>query len=282
MSVADLLRLKSVSDTPHDALDPAKLLATYDEQLRAWLPDPPPAGLVVERDGPVKRVIEPGQRGFVGYRDLAGLTGAEVDALIARQRDFFAARGEAVEWKLHGHDEPADLPARLRAAGFEAEEQETVVIGLAAPLAAAASVPPGVRLEHVTARADLERIAAMEAAVWDEDRSHLAIGLAGEIAADPAAITVVVALADDTVVSAGWVRYVRGTAFATLWGGSTLPEYRGRGIYTALVRHRAALAVDRGFSYLQVDASDESRPILQRLGFVAVTTTTPYVHEIAA
>jgi hypothetical protein len=26
-----------------------------------------------------------------------------------------------------------------------------------------------------------------------------------------------------------------------------------------------------------VDASEESRPILERLGFVAVTTTTPYV-----
>jgi hypothetical protein len=26
-----------------------------------------------------------------------------------------------------------------------------------------------------------------------------------------------------------------------------------------------------------VDASDESRPILERLGFVAVTTTTPFV-----
>jgi hypothetical protein len=29
--------------------------------------------------------------------------------------------------------------------------------------------------------------------------------------------------------------------------------------------------------YLQVDASEDSRPILEGLGFVAVTTTTPYV-----
>jgi hypothetical protein len=27
-----------------------------------------------------------------------------------------------------------------------------------------------------------------------------------------------------------------------------------------------------------VDASDNSRPILERAGFVPVTTTTPYVH----
>ena len=40
---------------------------------------------------------------------------------------------------------------------------------------------------------------------------------------------------------------------------------------------QGGLAVAAGFRYLQVDASDNSRPILERLGFVAVTTTTPYV-----
>jgi hypothetical protein len=33
----------------------------------------------------------------------------------------------------------------------------------------------------------------------------------------------------------------------------------------------------RGVRYLQVDASDDSAPILRRLGFRAVTTTTPYI-----
>jgi hypothetical protein len=43
------------------------------------------------------------------------------------------------------------------------------------------------------------------------------------------------------------------------------------------VAYRANLAAERSFRYLQVDASSESRPILERLGFTAVTTTTPYV-----
>ena len=90
--------------------------------------------------------------------------------------------------------------------------------------------------------------------------------------------TVVLAEVGGTVVCAGWVRYIRGTDFATLWGGSTLPDWRGQGIYKALVRYRAHLALTRGSSLLQVDASEDSRPILQRCGFVAVTTTTPYVH----
>jgi len=68
-----------------------------------------------------------------------------------------------------------------------------------------------------------------------------------------------------------------GTDFAGLWGGSTLPAWRGRGIYRAMVAARAQRAAARGVRYLQVDASDDSAPILRRLGFRAVTTTTPYV-----
>ncbi|MCM0675393.1 GNAT family N-acetyltransferase [Micromonospora phytophila] len=260
-------------------LDVTTLRNTYDAQLRAHVPDPLPAGATVERDGPLFRFLGLDHRGFLTYTDLGGLAGAALDELIARQVAIFRGRGESVEWKLHGHDEPADLPDRLRAAGFVPEERETVVIGPVAPLAAALPVvAEGVRLREVTARADLERIAAMEEAVWNSDRSHLASGLAKEITADPQSITVVVAEAGEEVVSAGWVRYVPGTGFATLWGGSTLPQWRRKGIYRALVSHRARLAAQRDRTLLQVDASEESRPILQRLGFVPVTTTTPYVY----
>ena len=96
-------------------------------------------------------------------------------------------------------------------------------------------------------------------------------------ASDADGLAIVVAEAAGEVVCAGWVRFERGTEFATLWGGATLPAWRGRGIYRATVAHRANLAATRGFRYLEVDASDASRPILERLGFTAVTTTTPYV-----
>jgi GNAT superfamily N-acetyltransferase len=73
------------------------------------------------------------------------------------------------------------------------------------------------------------------------------------------------------------VRFQRGTEVATLWGGSTLPAWRGRGIYRATVAYRANLARERGLRFMEVDASSDSRPILERLGFVPVTTTTPYI-----
>jgi GNAT superfamily N-acetyltransferase len=79
------------------------------------------------------------------------------------------------------------------------------------------------------------------------------------------------------VVAAGWVEFHPGSRFAGLWGGATLRQWRGRGIYRALVARRAQLAAARGVRYLQVDASSESAPILRRLGFQALATTTPYV-----
>jgi len=259
-------------------LDVADLRARYDAQLRTVVPDPLPEGLHVERDGPLLRFTGYGSGGGVAYRDLAAIEGAELDELIARQVRVFAERGEEFEWKLHGHDEPADLPERLLAQGFVPEDLETVVIAPVADVAGEAIPPEGVSLREVSARADLERISAMEDAIWHDGRAGwLADSLETERAADPDAMTIVVAESADQIVCAGWVRFVSGTDFATLWGGGTLPAWRRRGIYHALVAYRANLAAARGFRFLQVDASSESRPILERMGFVSVTTTTPYI-----
>jgi GNAT superfamily N-acetyltransferase len=255
------------------------LLDIYDAQLRAHVPERLPDRVRVERDGRLLRISGFGNRGMVEYRDVSGLANSELDSLIARQVQFFAERRQSFEWKLHGHDQPADLPDRLRAAGFVPEPTETVVIAPVAAIASEATLPDGIVIRDVAESADLGRIAALEEAVWGE--SHGGIhGLADELSADPDGIAVFVAEAADLVVCAGWVRFPTATQFATLWGGATLPGWRGRGIYRALVARRAKLAAERRRRYVQVDASDESRPILDRLGFVAVTTTTPYIWSL--
>jgi GNAT superfamily N-acetyltransferase len=211
------------------------------------------------------------------YRDLGGLEGAALDELIARQVSFFAERGERFEWKHYGHDLPADLPERLLAAGFESEPTETVVIARVSDVAPEPRLPEDVSLREANTRADFERIAAMESAVWGDEHRWLPDMLESERKADPDSLTVVVAEAAGTVVCAAWIRFAEGTEFAALFGGATLAEWRRRGIYRATVAYRANLARRRGFRYLETDASDDSRPILERLGFVPVTTTTPYV-----
>jgi GNAT superfamily N-acetyltransferase len=263
----------------------AELLAAYDDQLRGASES---ADVPTSTDGPVLRVEYP-NRGFVSYRSVEGLDSAELDALIARQRDYFAAKNQPVEWKTRGHDVPADLPERLIAAGFVPEERETVVIGESAGiverLRGRESVE-GVTIRRTGDRADFERIAAMESTVWNQDWSWLtddlvrrhATGLTEIFLAEVNANTETKTPDEAQVVSAAWAVYKKDTDFTGLWGGSTLAEWRGKGIYKALVAARAARAVELGYRYLQVDASDDSSPILQSLGFVAVTTTTPYVY----
>jgi len=101
--------------------------------------------------------------------------------------------------------------------------------------------------------------------------------LASRCATSPGDVVVLIAEADGKVVSAAWLVGMPGTEFGGLWGGSTRQQWRGRGIYRALVTRRAQIALGRGMKYLVVDASADSRPILQRLGFQKVTTTTPWV-----
>jgi hypothetical protein len=192
------------------------LLAAYDAQVRTSLARRPPKGVTCDWDGPLLRCTDLRYRGFVGYRSLAGVD--DVDALIARTVAFFAARGEAFEWKAHGHDQPADLPDRLRAHGFVPEDVETVMIGETALMAREPVLPTGVVLREVSHRDEFRRIAGMESEVWGADWSWLADDLASR---DPTVLTVLIAEAGDSVVSAAWLVYEPGTEFAGLWGGST-------------------------------------------------------------
>jgi GNAT superfamily N-acetyltransferase len=108
--------------------------------------------------------------------------------------------------------------------------------------------------------------------------NHRAIGatvLTG-LGSAPPSVAAVVAMAGGSPISSGRVEFPNGADFATIWGGGTLSAWRGRGVFRALVAYRAALALQRGYRYLQVDASAESRPILLRLGFVELAKTTPF------
>ena len=95
----------------------ASLLEAYDAQLRAHVHDRLPESVQVERDGPLVRTTGFGNRGFVEYRDLAGIDGDELDALIARQIQVFAERARAVRVeaaRARSSDRSPRPPARRR------------------------------------------------------------------------------------------------------------------------------------------------------------------------
>jgi ribosomal protein S18 acetylase RimI-like enzyme len=253
-------------------------LARFDGQLRQDL-TPPQPGWIVERVGRVKRCTAPEGLQWGNYVEWSDLTSSTAADEIAAQVRHFGSLGRRFEWKTYAYDEPSELPDLLLAAGFVPEQTEALVVGEVATVLEACGpppAPPGVVVRHV-GDGDWAGIAALHHEVWDEDHSQAVDELRAEIANGSTGPRVHVAEADGRIVSAAWVRFHDGTDFASLWGGSTLAAWRGRGIYRALVRRRAEEARERGFTLLQVDASPDSRPILERLGMRVLTTTTPYV-----
>jgi predicted acetyltransferase len=76
----------------------------------------------------------------------------------------------------------------------------------------------------------------------------------------------------DAPASAGRLDLPPEGDFAGLFGGGTVPEFRHRGVYRALVAERVRVARERGYRFAYVEAAPTSRPILERLGFVRLTS----------
>jgi GNAT superfamily N-acetyltransferase len=256
-------------------LDIGAVRAAYDSQIRRRTePDEP--GAVVERDEGVLRFVAAGLQ--TSWINWSALTDDTADRVIAAQRDYFARRGTPVEWKYYDYDQPGDLPARLVAAGFQPEDEETVLVAETAAIARPVVLPPGVRLAAVSDDAGVEAaLAVHDLAFPGRPSADLGKRLRAQFTEAPGQVHMVVAMAGDQPVSAARIEFTPGTDFAGLWGGGTVPGWRSRGIFRALVAYRAAVAAERGYRYLQVDALPTSRPILERLGFQAMARTTPYV-----
>ena len=257
-------------------MDHVAVLALFDRDMREGAqPDGP--GARVERVGGVVRQVaaEHGWNGVV----WSDLDASSADKAIAEQIAYYTGLGREFEWKLYGHDLPFDLGQRLRAAGFTAEPEETLMIAEVADLTLDVEPPEGIRFLPVTDRAGVDLVAEVHEKAFGTDSSRLRHQLLARLQDDPDTVVAVVALAGDVPVSAARMELVPGTRFAGLWGGGTVESWRGRGIYRALVAHRARAAVERGYRYLQVDALATSRPILERLGFEPLTITQPHVYQ---
>ena len=91
--------------------DLSELLAAYDTQVRDRVPEPLPHGVTVERDGPLLRFLGLAGRGFVVYRDLGGLEGAELDELIARQVEVLPSAANGSSGSCTGTISPTTCPS---------------------------------------------------------------------------------------------------------------------------------------------------------------------------
>jgi GNAT superfamily N-acetyltransferase len=256
-------------------MDVARVRAAFDAQMRRGAQDSGD-GARVERTERVVRFVAQVAGGWSAVV-WSNLDAANADAEIAEQVRALGA--QRFEWKLYDYDRPADLGERLHASGFVPEDAESLMVAEISALPRKAVLPDGVRLVRANDPGGLELLMHVHEEVFGSDHSGLRRSLLVQLRDAPASTELVVAMAGDRPVCSARIEFPPDREFASLWGGGTLPEWRGRGIYRALVAHRAELAFERGYRYLQVDASDDSRPILERLGFTKIAVTTPYVWE---
>jgi GNAT superfamily N-acetyltransferase len=246
----------------------AEVLAQFDREMRIS-PDPWD-GVSVERAGPVVRLV--GKENMIIY---SALDATNARAVVAEEAAHFRAKGVEVEWKHFGHDRPANLPELLAEAGFVPDEPETLVVYDLSRGTPGSAPGPGIAIRPVETPQQLDDARdANRRAFPEEEPAPLERWRA--IWDDPTQ-TIFVAYADGRPASSGRLALPPGRSFAGLYGGGTVPELRHRGIYRALVAARATVARQRGYRYLTVDARETSRPILERLGFEALTTTRPWV-----
>jgi GNAT superfamily N-acetyltransferase len=256
------------------------LLVLYDRELRENPPHPGP-GYRIERTAHVTRFVGPTTTAPDNCIIFSRLDERSADAVIAAEIAYFAATGRDFEWKLYDHDRPADLAQRLLARGFTAETPETVVVREVAAVAPGRPADPTIAIRRLREPAELATIIAIQKAVWHEDHAWLADSLARGLTNDPEGLEILIAEAGAVPIACSWMRCQGGTQFASLWGAATLPDYRGRGLYSALVARHATTAREHGFRLLTVDANANSRPVLEKVGFRALTGTRPYVWHAA-
>ena len=244
-------------------MDKKEILARFDAQVRRDVTAEP--GIRVERTHRTVRIA--GLWHCILYSELDAET---ADREIAEQIEYFRERDAQFEWKVYAHDQPADLDERLERAGFEPEEQETfVVLDLSGELPGC-EPPRGIELRQIRDAAGLADLSDVGKRAFGVDYSAMNEEFLARLPLGT--VTFYVAYAGAEPVSAGRLETPPNCEFAGLYGGGTAPAYRHRGVYRSLVGARAAEARRRGYRYLNVDASDASLPILERLGFVPLTT----------
>jgi GNAT superfamily N-acetyltransferase len=258
-------------------MDDRSLLSIFDQQIRRN-PHADATRDVVEREDDVVRVMST-TGGWCGVT-WSRLDAETADAVIADQVGRFGALGDVEwEWKHYDYDTPTDLTGRLVRAGFVAEPAEALLIAEIADLPVDPSLPEGVRLVDVHDDAGVDDMVRVHDASFGGDHAELGTRMRTRLAEAPEKLALVLAMAGDTPICAGRLELPAGTAFASIWGGGTVPEWRHRGVFRALVAHRARIAAAAGYRYLQVDAAPTSEPILKRLGFRQLAVTTPYIHK---
>lgn len=248
------------------------ILAQFDQHERIGIEHP---GTRKETLPGVVRFIRPAPgTSFITYSCLEE---SNADDIIKAQVEDFRARGLHFSWKVYGHDTPADLKDRLARHGLANDPNESGCLMVLDLRETPASLLQPVTLEihKISHRQGIKDVIAVMEPVWggkfgwmnERMGSHLSI---------PGYLSIYVGYLKRKPVCAAWTYYSAGSPFASLWGGSTVPEARGQGFYTQILATRVQEALARSRRFLYLDATPMSRAIVEKHGFQFVTTAEDF------
>ena len=231
-------------------------------------------GKAISTDGVIKFVSDNPEGSYISYFSL---TAQSAQAAIEKEMAYFGALGKPFEWKTYSTDEPSQIGELLLINGFEQEESESfMALDL---LAASEREVDESRIVEVTDAQGIRDAVSVQEHVWGGNYDWQYAHLLNMKTQTPDELSIYVVYDDGKPVTSAWIVYNGESPFAGIWGGSTIAEYRGRGHYSLLLNKRINEAKKRGKQYLIIDASEMSRPIVEKHGFVFVSTTTPYVYQ---
>jgi hypothetical protein len=252
-------------------MNKSQMIAIYDQDQRKDVEYPDTRREVTPN---VVRHIDTSGSGE-GAIIYSQLTEANAEDIIREQVSYFESIGQDFEWKVYDYDRPSDLKERLGSSGFIVEEAEAIMVLDLEDAPEILWQPVHQNVQRILYPEKISDALTVEQQVWDEDFSWLDHYLGEALRNYPEQMSVYVAYIDEQPASTAWIYFPKHSQFASLWGGSTVSGFRKQGLYTALLAVRAQEAKARQVRYLTVDASDMSRPILEKFGFEMIAYSYP-------
>ena len=263
-------------------MHPAALLALYDDTMRR---NARIAGCAREITPTVTRcTTTTGSQRYLMWHDFreSGVA-TSVDAELAAVRGY----AKVLMWKLYAHDSTHDeLREQLIDRGYEEHDRCTLMAMPVQALIDALTVAqrnasPTFTVRELVTVTDLNAYQDIWDDVWpDAPNSRYVDDYRALIEKHEPGIAFFAGFDGENPVTSGYMFHAPGAPFALLCGGTTKAAWRRQHAYTRMLTVRAHAALDRGADYLAVEASAESKPILERLGFVALSTLAFYEKQI--
>lgn len=260
-------------------MTPSDLLTLYDETMRR---NASVAGCTRESTAQSSRYST--VSGSLRYVMWHQFSEYESNRCIADEINAATGNVKALMWKVYGHDAPLSLGERLLAHGFTDHDPCVLMAApVACVLAALGDAPDQINVRQLCEANELDAYQEIWDCVWPTAPNARYVNDYRRLATnrDPGVAFFAGFSNSDEPVTSGYLFHAPGSPFALLCGGATKATWRNQHAYSAMLSARAKCGLERGASHLAVEASPQSRPILERLGFERLSTLLFYEKNLA-